>query len=174
MVQIRKVQPQEGPVLQQVSIRCFEETFAADNDPQDMANYLSREFNLSKLLSELQNTESAFYFAVQDDEVCGYLKINTGEAQTEKMPAGYLEIERIYVFKEHQGSGMGLQLLQQAFSLRDSWGYSCVWLGVWEHNRKAIRFYERHGFKVFGLHDFVLGKDVQKDLLMKNCLPANA
>ena len=41
-----------------------------------------------------------------------------------------------------------------------------IWLGVWERNFKAIKFYERFGFKKFGEHEFVLGDDVQTDWLM--------
>ena len=42
-----------------------------------------------------------------------------------------------------------------------------VWLGVWEHNPKAIEFYKRCGFEVFDKHIFVLGNDPQNDLLMR-------
>ena len=33
-------------------------------------------------------------------------------------------------------------------------GYKKVWLGVWENNFKAIRFYKKYGFKKFGQHSF--------------------
>ena len=45
-----------------------------------------------------------------------------------------------------------------------------IWLGVWEENNKAIAFYKRHGFEVFGSHPFKLGGDLQRDLLMKRLL----
>ena len=167
MAIIRKVQLQEVDLLRQISIRCFEETFAADNDPNDMAQYLEKEFNVSKLAAELHNPDSTFFFAMEADQICGYLKLNTGNAQTEKMPSGYLEVERIYVLKEWHGTGVGKQLLQKAFEFKEAHSLAYLWLGVWEHNLKAIRFYERNGFEVFGSHDFVLGRDVQKDLLMR-------
>ena len=42
-----------------------------------------------------------------------------------------------------------------------------IWLGVWEHNVSAIRFYERNQFQLFGKHSFILGSDEQTDLLME-------
>ena len=45
-----------------------------------------------------------------------------------------------------------------------------VWLGVWEHNHKAIKFYQDKGFVRFGEHVFVLGEDRQTDFLMKKTL----
>jgi len=48
--------------------------------------------------------------------------------------------------------------------------YHTIWLGVWEHNQRAIDFYKRWGFKKFDEHDFILGNDVQKDWLMKKLI----
>ena len=42
-----------------------------------------------------------------------------------------------------------------------------LWLGVWEKNLSAIRFYEKNGFTAFGEHIFMLGTDPQRDVLMK-------
>ena len=44
---------------------------------------------------------------------------------------------------------------------------SYVWLGVWEHNHRALRFYEKNGFTAFGTHIFQLGNDQQTDILMQ-------
>jgi diamine N-acetyltransferase len=49
-------------------------------------------------------------------------------------------------------------------------GCDTVWLGVWEHNPRAIAFYEKWGFEKFGAHDFLLGTDLQTDILMKKKL----
>ncbi|NLV29020.1 MAG: GNAT family N-acetyltransferase, partial [Erysipelotrichaceae bacterium] len=48
---------------------------------------------------------------------------------------------------------------------REQLGY--LWLGVWEHNAAAIRFYEKQGFKMCRTHQFTLGADVQTDYIMK-------
>jgi ribosomal protein S18 acetylase RimI-like enzyme len=42
-----------------------------------------------------------------------------------------------------------------------------IWLGVWEHNHQAIKFYTTWGFEKFGDHLFLLGDDPQTDWLMK-------
>jgi ribosomal protein S18 acetylase RimI-like enzyme len=41
-----------------------------------------------------------------------------------------------------------------------------VWLGVWEHNPRAIAFYRKFGFEVVGEHAFMLGQELQRDLIM--------
>jgi ribosomal protein S18 acetylase RimI-like enzyme len=42
-----------------------------------------------------------------------------------------------------------------------------MWLGVWEENPRAIRFYQKQGFVEFDQHIFQLGEDAQTDILMK-------
>jgi ribosomal protein S18 acetylase RimI-like enzyme len=56
--------------------------------------------------------------------------------------------------------------MQECISIAKRKQRDYIWLGVWEKNDKAIRFYERFGFKRFGEHEFVLGNDRQTDWLM--------
>ncbi|HSU51405.1 MAG TPA: GNAT family N-acetyltransferase, partial [Segetibacter sp.] len=58
-------------------------------------------------------------------------------------------------------------LMEFAISFAVSNQKTVIFLGVWEHNKKAISFYEKLGFKKFGEHLFMLGKDAQTDWLMK-------
>ena len=46
-------------------------------------------------------------------------------------------------------------------------GRDVMWLGVWEYNPRAQRFYEKNGFRFVGKHTFLLGSDPQTDLLMQ-------
>ncbi|MCB0820060.1 MAG: GNAT family N-acetyltransferase, partial [Bacteroidetes bacterium] len=78
-----------------------------------------------------------------------------------------LEIERVYVLKEFHGMHVGRKLLEKAIELANSQNSEFVWLGVWEKNHKAIRFYEKNGFKPFDKHIFRLGEDEQTDIMMK-------
>ena len=103
----------------------------------------------------------------RSDEILGYLKLNFKDAQTEKVEENYFEIERIYVLKAFLGQKIGQILFDKAIEIGREKNLEYVWLGVWEENHRAIKFYEKNGFKIFGKHDFVLGKDVQTDLLMK-------
>jgi ribosomal protein S18 acetylase RimI-like enzyme len=48
--------------------------------------------------------------------------------------------------------------------------YDVMWLGVWEFNPRAQRFYEKNGFRIVGKHTFILGSDPQTDLLMQKDL----
>ena len=45
-------------------------------------------------------------------------------------------------------------------------GAQTMWLGVWERNFRAQKFYRKFSFADIGTHTFVLGHDRQTDLLM--------
>ena len=154
--------------LQSISRTTFHETFAADNSEADMAHYLEHNLSASRLAQELVNPESRFYFAEDDDgNALGYLKTNTGAAQSEPQNPQALEIERIYVLSAHHGRGVGAALYRQARHDAEQQGAPYLWLGVWEHNRSALQFYQKHGFTAFTSHTFTLGSDAQTDILMK-------
>jgi hypothetical protein len=132
-----------------------------------MEKYAARAFTLKKMLEEITNTGSTFYFAIQKHHPVGYLKINLGHAQTEFKDANALEIERIYVLTANQGKHIGSQLLNFAFDTAKKEKVDYVWLGVWEHNQKGVDFYTHKGFVQTGSHEFLLGYDKQTDLLMR-------
>ena len=166
-MQIRKLDITDLENLQKISILTFRETFEEVNTKEDMQKYLDENLSVEKLKSELENPNSEFYFAENDKLILGYLKINFGNAQTENQGNETLEIERIYVLKDFLGQKIGQILLNKAIEIGKKKNLEFLWLGVWEKNHRAIKFYEKNGFKVFGKHKFVLGKDVQTDLLMK-------
>lgn len=166
-VYIRTVQQEEVAQLRTISINTFLETFAGSNTAADMDRYLEENMTEAKLLQEMANEESAFYFACVDDEIAGYLKVNTGAAQTELQQENSLEVERIYIPGAFQGLQIGRKLMDTALELAVAQGKTFVWLGVWEHNLKAIQFYRKFGFEIFDRHVFRLGSDEQTDVLMK-------
>lgn len=159
-------------LLQQIGRQTFSETFAASNTEENMRQYLAEGFAAGKLLSELANPDSQFYFAEWNNEVIGYLKVNAGKSQTELQDEAALEIERIYVLRDFHGKKVGQLLYDKAVELARQTGIRYVWLGVWEENKRALRFYEKNGFVAFDKHLFRLGGDEQTDIMMKLELPA--
>ena len=132
-----------------------------------MKKYLEEGFSREKLLEELSDSHSEFYFAEMDGTVIGYLKLNTGPSQTEIRSGNALEIERIYVRKEYHGKEVGQLLYNKTLEIARQKNVDYVWLGVWEDNPRAIRFYEKNGFIAFDKHIFRLGDDEQIDIMMK-------
>lgn len=166
-LQIRQANLVDLAALQAIGRKTFAETFAAKNSTENLAAYLKEGFSEEKLRAELKNENSQFYFAEKEGEILGYLKVNFAEAQTEAQDPNALEIERIYVLKVYHGAEVGRKLFEHALEIARNRKAPYLWLGVWEENPRAIRFYQKQGFFEFGQHIFQLGDDAQRDVLMK-------
>lgn len=166
-ITIREAGINDLEVVQALSERTFIETFAATNEPQDLRQYVEDNLNPNQLGRELLVPESTFWLAELEGEAVAYMKLNVGQAQTEPDQADSLEIQRIYVLSSRKGMGIGRALIAHAVQIAREMGLQRLWLGVWEENVSAIRFYEKIGFQPFGQHVFVLGEDRQTDHLME-------
>ena len=153
--------------LKRLGKQTFTEAFARVNNPEDFNRYLKEAFSEKTLSGELLNPGSRFFFLYSDGQLCGYSKINTGTAQTEIREIEGMEIERIYVLKTHQGSGLGTWMLNRFQAMAREERKRYLWLGVWEENHDAIRFYKQHGFVTFDKHPYYVGSDRQMDLMMR-------
>jgi ribosomal protein S18 acetylase RimI-like enzyme len=164
---IRKATISDLEIIQEISKQTFIETFEEVNTPENMENYVRKNFNSVQVASEINNPESVFYLAILDSKTIGYLKLNFGNAQTEIHSSQSMEIHRIYVLKEFHGKKIGQLLLNEAIKIGQESGVDSIWLGVWEENQRALQFYSKNGFVEFDKHIFTLGTDIQTDLLMK-------
>lgn len=170
---LRRVQQHELFALQDIARKTFFESFSAFNTKEDMQCYLDETLSLKKLEAEFRNEHSRFYFALHGGTIAAYLKLNFAEAQNEMHNENAIEIERIYVLEEFQRNKIGQALLDMTLQIAKAENKDVLWLGVWEKNTKAIRFYLKNGFTAFGSHVFILGSDAQNDILMKRKLTAD-
>lgn len=166
-VRISKVNIEQIEPLRNISINTFTETFTEHNTESNMQLYLKENLSKEKLTQELNDPNSQFYFASSSTQIIGYLKINTGQSQTELVNNTSLEIERIYVIKDFHGKHIGDLLLEKSIEVAKHLSLEYIWLGVWEKNERAISFYKKRGFIEFDKHVFKLGDDEQTDLMMK-------
>ena len=166
-ITITKIGPAQLAQLQAIGRQTFTETFSSTNSEENLNAYLQYGFSTAKLTAELNNPNSEFYFATLNDKVIGYLKINFGIAQTELQDPKAMEVERIYVLGEFQSKKVGQLLFEKALAIAKNKKVDFVWLGVWEENHRAIRFYTKNGFVAFDSHIFLMGNDKQTDILMK-------
>ena len=166
-IAIKKIGLEQLVPLQEIGRKTFYDTFFESDSEESMKAYLATSFSTEKLTAELENPNSEFYFATQNEVVIGYLKVNFGPAQTELQDGNSLEIERIYVLQDYHGKKVGQLLFEKAIAIAKDNSCSYVWLGVWEENHRALQFYSKNGFVAFDKHIFVLGDEAQTDIMMK-------
>lgn len=166
---IRQAIHEDAKVLTDLAYTTFWDAFAhhPKNAPDDLNHYMRQAFNQEQIATELADEKNIFLIAEIDGEAAGYSKIiidNIEPGITAEKP---VELSRLYSHQKHLGQGVGQSLMDACFDRARGEGRDVMWLGVWEYNPRAQRFYERNGFRVVGSHVFLLGKDPQTDLLMQ-------
>ena len=172
-ISLAKTNAATAAQLADLGRQTFQDTFAATNTAADMAAYLAASFGPDLQLAELQDRDTTFLLAHMQAELVGYAKLRDNSAlglPEGQDPAGRLEIERLYVREDWQGTGLGAALMRGILALAEQLHCSAVVLGVWEKNDKARAFYQRFGFREIGQHAFQLGQDVQTDLILRKGL----
>ncbi|CAN5238575.1 GNAT family N-acetyltransferase [soil metagenome] len=165
---IRQATIEDAEMLAELSYKTFWDAFHKHpkNAPDDLADYMAIAFNTKQIRSEIADENSIFLIAEVENEAIGYAKLITGSIE-EPIPAEKpCELSRLYSKQEFLGKGVGAGLMEECFLEAKRLGCDVIWLGVWEYNPRAQRFYEKYGFKAVGKHIFQLGKDAQTDLLM--------
>lgn len=166
VVSMRTAGPLDADLLAEIGARAFRHTFARDNTPEDMAAYLAAAFGPALQAAELADPGTTFLIADIGRETVGYARLVRAPAP-ECIPAGRpIEIRRIYAAEAWLGRGIGAALMRACLAEAERQQCEVIWLDVWERNERAIAFYRRWGFVQVGTQAFVLGSDVQHDLLM--------
>jgi len=163
---IRVATLHDAALLAEFGAKTFHDTFEADNTEADMASYLATAFSPDVQARELQDESSTFLIAQVDGAKVGYARLRFGESRPCIDGRNPVEIARLYVDRPWIGRGAGPALMQTSLDLAAHKGCDVVWLDVWEKNYRALAFYAKWGFEVVGEQHFLLGTDLQNDLLM--------
>lgn len=167
---IRRADASDAELLAELGAQTFTETFAADNRPEDMAAYLASAFTSARLAEELADPRAIFLIAEIEGRAGAYAKLQAGDAPACVTQDAPVELVRLYAARAWLGRGVGQELMRACIEEARRGAHRTVWLGVWERNWRAQAFYRKWGFREVGSHVFMLGKDVQTDLLMERAL----
>jgi GNAT superfamily N-acetyltransferase len=168
-IDIRRATSDDAKSLTDLSYTTFWDAFAhhPKNAPDDLAHYMRQAFSVEQIADELNDPRAVFLMAEIEGELAGYAKLVFDHIEPGISAEKPIELNRLYSQQKFLGQGVGQTLMDACFDLARENGFDTIWLGVWEYNPRAQRFYEKNGFKEVGSHTFVLGSDPQTDLLMQ-------
>lgn len=163
---IRRVTINDVSTLSEMARKTFYDTFTGTCTESDMELFLDQYYNEEQLSKELLDDESFCFFAeVNGTPVAYFSFIEDYKNFPEIKKWKALELKRIYVLKAFHGKGIAQKLMDFILNFAKEKKYEIVWLGVWEHNIRAQRFYEKYGFVNSGYtHAFPIGNTAQTDI----------
>jgi GNAT superfamily N-acetyltransferase len=165
--------PAVAAQLAEFGRQTFHDTYAAQNTPEDMAQYLAEHFGPEQQLAELLDPDTVFFVAQMQQQLVGYAKLYVGSSLGAEPGADLrtrAELQRLYVQEDWQGTGLGAALLRRCFEEARQRGCRSLVLSVWDKNEKAQEFYRRKGFKQIGETEYRVGQDVQNDFILRKGL----
>ena len=147
-IKIRQATTEDAKLLTDLSYTTFWDAFAhhPKNAPDDLDHYMRQAFNSEQIAAELAEPNSIFLIAELDDKPAGYAKLIVGGREEGISAVKPIELSRLYSHQEYLGKGVGQNLMDACFELAKSQDHDVMWLGVWEYNPRAQRFYEKNGF----------------------------
>jgi ribosomal protein S18 acetylase RimI-like enzyme len=167
---IRRATVADAAALAAFGARTFTATFGAFHTPEDLARHLTETFGVPQQSAELMDPAMQTLLVECDGVLAGFTQVSDGEVPACVTGPAPIEIKRFYIDALYHGTGMAQQLIAAAFDVARARGAQTVWLGVWEHNPRAIAFYTRQGFTPVGAHTFMVGTDATTDLLYARAL----
>lgn len=166
MTTIRQAELADAEALAHLSERTFRDTFTTKNNPSDVELYCAENFGPEIQQQDILDANCVTLLAEVDGQLVGFAQVRLYAPKECVAAAHPSELHRLYILKEWQGRGVAHKIMSQALSTAAHAGADAIWLGVWEHNPRAIAFYHKHKFKVMGEHIFQFGNDPQRDLVM--------
>ena len=165
---VRRARVEDIHGLADLAARSFRDALEADNDAKNIEDYVSSSLTVERVRNEFDDAGNIFLIACRSGHAApvGYAKLCTTSEDPSIDDQNTVEIERIYADNFEIGRGVGAALMRACLSIAEDLGCQTIWLGVWERNERAIRFYERWGFTTVGVRQFALGSELQNDKVM--------
>ena len=167
---IRLATPIDAPALAEFAERMFRATFGPDNAQSDMDAYCVSAFGTDIQKRELSDAARVCVMVEYEGVLAAFAWLQIGATHLCVVGEHPVEIQRFYVDQRWHGTGLAQQLMQAAMAEALARGAQTAWLGVWDRNVRAIRFYEKLGFHDVGSHVFLLGQDAQTDRILLTTL----
>lgn len=166
-MEIRAALESDAAALARLAEETFRATFAASNPAENMQRHCESSYGESIQLAEIRDPNLETWLAEDGGRLVAYAQLRRGAVPAAVVAQRPVEILRFYVHADAHGKGVAQALMAHALGRAMQLGADVVWLGVWEHNPRAIAFYRKWGFEVVGEHVFMMGDDPQRDLLMR-------
>lgn len=166
-MEIRRLTTADIPELRELAIRVFKDSFSEQNTVENMETFLNTDYTVEAFERDLAAPGARYYFISEDGVPAGYMSLRYNSEADHYLGTNHLELHRLYVDHAFHGRNFGHKLMQLAIDTAIDEKREWLWLGVWEHNLRAQKFYKKWGFERFSEHVFQVGDDPQTDWLMR-------
>lgn len=158
--------------ISRIGKQSFRDAFAhLFKNKEELLEYLEYTYHPDKILKSLEKKNNIFFLALIENVPVGFAKVKKYSLNEQIQSIAQMELQKIYVLSDYHGRGAGQALLESVVNLAQEVRPDFVWLDTHVENAKAIRFYEKNGFKKTVRYFFTIGTQRFEYHVM--CLPVS-
>lgn len=148
----------------------FLATFGHLYPKADKETYLAGTYGAPLQAREIADPMTWHRLAFSDERMIGFAKAGAFKLPIEPEGSSVRELHRLYVAEEAKGVGVAAALMDWAMTRARAEGAEAMYLGVYQHNHRAQRFYRRYGFEIVGEYFFDVGATRDPEFIMRATL----
>ena len=171
MISYRPADIDDADELDAMARQIWIETFEHSAPADDITAYVDGAYGpQGKLRRDLADPAHRFQLACAEGAIIGYAKLSPLWLEAPEIAPGAAQLSQLYIASAWHGRGVAPVLMQWTIDAARSRGAAALVLTVWEHNPRALRFYERWGFRHIADYAFQTGTQIDRDLIMQLAL----
>jgi diamine N-acetyltransferase len=156
----------DAELLAELGARTFRDTYAGDTAADDLEAYIAANYRRDVQARELQDPTHLYLVAEVASTPAGFALLRSDVREQGVPGRRPVMLAQIYVDRPFIGRGVGAALMRRAVAEARDRDHDVLGVGVWERNTRAIAFYRRWGFTEVGDMGFMLGDELQRDLVL--------
>lgn len=138
MIALKKIQNSDISNLEELSSFIWREAYV-DLLGKNQVEYMIKKYQSKEAFTVQLESGYEYYYIMYNDSVAGYVGILEEENK--------LFLSKLYLKREYHGNGIAQRVLAMLVEMSKERALSSIYLTVNKGNVKAIRAYERFGFK---------------------------
>jgi ribosomal protein S18 acetylase RimI-like enzyme len=166
-VEYRDATQQDAAALADFWRETFSATFGALYPVADLKAFIAQSYGESLQAAEVADPDTHNRLALDGARIVGAAKLGAFKLPIAPNCAHPLELHRLYVAEDAKGAGVADALMSWALDRARRRGAEAVYLGVYQSNERAQRFYARHGFEIVGDYLFEVGATRDPEWIMR-------
>jgi ribosomal protein S18 acetylase RimI-like enzyme len=137
----------DAELLSRLAVQTFRESHGTSAAEKDILEYETKRLNVDLFKEELSDARNVFRVAYLNTVPAAFSKIIFNFPNPKIKEQAVCKLEKLYVLREFYDQRIGQPLFDLNVKLAKQAAQTGMWLYVWTENKRALRFYEKQGFK---------------------------
>ncbi|MBI1185821.1 MAG: GNAT family N-acetyltransferase [Alphaproteobacteria bacterium] len=169
-VTYRDARAEDAAALAEISRATFLATFGHLYTIADRNAFVAETYGRKLQAAEIADPEMRHRLAFDGRDVIGFAKMGAYKLPVAAEGRRVRELHRLYVVEAAKGAGIAAALMEWTIATARGDGADALYLGVWQGNARAQRFYARYGFEIVGEYTFEVGAARDPEYVMRKPL----